>query len=466
MQYSIVNYSTIDKILFRLEAEFYKKSYTDIEKQFSQNPKLNDHANRIVCGPFGSTILDETYTGSGIKVIRPFNIKTYQIEEDNIVHIPNEDVKNKQLKEFSYSTIFFARVGDVKCGVFTRKEKVTISPNILAVEIKQSSYNPFFLTLFFNSKYGLSQLLRETKVLAQPTISTRSLKKLKLPLIDISFQNHIGSIFEQTKKINVLREKKYQQAYTLLLSELGLINWQPKHRLTFVKNYSDTQKAGRIDADYYQPKYDEVINAITNYSGGWDVLTQMAKLQDTNFNPKDKQKYRYIELANIMGNGGITDCMIEEGQDLPTRARRRVATGDVIVSSIEGSSSSIALIDSEYNQALCSTGFHVITPTNLNPETLLVLLKSVVGQLQIRKGCSGTILTSINKKEFGNIILPKIKKVTQSKIKQKVIQSFKLREQSKRLLECAKRAVEIAIEKNEKQAMKWLEKEISRLKTI
>ena len=107
----------------------------------------------------------------------------------------------------------------------------------------------------------------------------------------------------------------------------------------------------------------------------------MVTLKNKNFKPKDKEQYQYIELANIAGNGEITDCMLEEGQGLPTRAKRRVATGDVIVSSIEGSLSSIALIEKEYNLALCSTGFHVVNSKRFNSETLIVLLKSIVGQL-------------------------------------------------------------------------------------
>ena len=173
----------------------------------------------------------------------------------------------------------------------------------------------------------------------------------------------------------------------------------------------------------------------------------------------EKQQYKYIELSNITGNGEIADCMIEEGQDLPTRARRKVATGDVIVSSIEGSLNSIALIEKDYNQALCSTGFHVVNSKTFIPETLLVLLKSIVGQLQLKKGCSGTILTAINRDEFKQVLLPKVIQAKQTDIQQKVIESFNLRKQSKHLLESAKRAVEIAIEQDEQTAIQWLENE-------
>ena len=249
----------------------------------------------------------------------------------------------------------------------------------------------------------------------------------------------------------------YHQAQTLLLTELGLADWQPKHQLTFVKNFSDTKSTERIDADYFQPKYDEIVNAIKNYSGGWDTLDNQVHVKDTNFNPDAETEYKYIELADIGRNGEITDCMMEQGEDLPTRARRKVATGDVIVSSIEGSLGSIALITEEYDRALCSTGFHVVQSDVLNSETLLVLLKSRVGQLQLKKGCSGTILTAINRDEFSRIVVPLIEADKQAEIEQKVSESFNLRNHAEDLLEHAKRAVEVAIEQDEQAAIDWLE---------
>jgi len=39
------------------------------------------------------------------------------------------------------------------------------------------------------------------------------------------------------------------------------------------------------------------------------------------------------------------------------------------------------------------------------------------------------------------------------------IEFFKLRNQSERLLECAKRAVEMAIEQGEKKAIEWLDEQ-------
>ena len=241
------------------------------------------------------------------------------------------------------------------------------------------------------------------------------------------------------------------------------MNWKPSHRLTFIKNYSDTAEAERIDAEYYQPKYEEIIKVIKGYKGGWGMLGDLVKLRDKNYKPNEDQSYKYIELANIGSNGEITDHSEGKGKDLPGRARRKVVRGDVIVSSIEGSLESISIIEKDYNEALCSNGFHVIYSKELNSETLLILLKGIAGQLQLRKGCAGTILTAINKDGLKKIISPTLPSRLQTQIQQKVTESFALRKRAKRLLEIAKQGVEMAIEKDEKTAMDWMKDEESKV---
>jgi restriction endonuclease S subunit len=137
---------------------------------------------------------------------------------------------------------------------------------------------------------------------------------------------------------------------------------------------------------------------------------------------------------------------LAQGKELPSRARRKVNSGDVIISSIEGSLESCALIPDNYDNALCSTGFYVINSANINSETLLVLFKSEVMQNILKRNCSGTILTAINKTDFLNIPVPLIHSEIQCQIAELITQSFSLRRESERLLEEAKEMVEREIE--------------------
>ena len=238
----------------------------------------------------------------------------------------------------------------------------------------------------------------------------------------------------------------YTYAESYLLECLGMQDFAANPDAYNVKSFKESfLESGRIDAEYYLPKYEDYIKAVSAYAGGVAPLGKVCSIKDSNYTPEHGMKYRYIELANIGKSGDITDCMYENGEDLPTRARRLVLTGDVIVSSIEGSLGSCALITEDYNHALCSTGFYVVRSSQINSETLLTLFKSEPIQQLLKKGCSGTILTGIGKQEFKQIPIPLIRPEVQAEIAQHIQRSFALRKEASQLLEEAKLSVERAI---------------------
>jgi hypothetical protein len=63
-----------------------------------------------------------------------------------------------------------------------------------------------------------------------------------------------------------------------------------------------------------------------------------------------------------------------------------------------------------------------------------------------------------------NTLVPILPLSVQKKIADKIDQSFSDREQSKRLLNIAKRGVEMSIEKDEKNAQHWIENELKKNK--
>ena len=456
VQYSIVNYqSVIDSShSMRLDAEFFHPDYLKIQHQLEEisSHKLIDFQVKIR----HPKEIKRNYVDDGFLFLRAQNVRPLSIDlTSNPVYISAEDAERLHENIIHYKDILITRSGTAGiCAIYLEDTEAISSSHTFIV--KSGKLNPFFLTIFLNTRYGKAIIQKGKYGSLQPEIAPYFLYQIPIPVSD-SLPTLIEEVYLHSKNLTELSKARYTEAQTLLLAELGLADWKPKHRLTFVKNFSDTQRAERIDADYFQPKYDEIVNAIKNYASGWDTLKNLARVKDTNFNPDAETEYQYIELANIGSNGEVTGCMVEQGEDLPTRARRKVGTGDVIVSSIEGSLESIALITEEYNNALCSTGFHVVQSDVFNFEVLLVLLKSSVGQLQLKKGCSGTILTAINKDEFSKIAIPKIREEKQTEIQEKVLDSFTLRKHAKELLEHAKRAVEIAIEQDEQTAINYLE---------
>ena len=95
----------------------------------------------------------------------------------------------------------------------------------------------------------------------------------------------------------------------------------------------------------------------------------------------------------------------------------------------------------------------------INNEYLTLVLNSILIKEQINRDVGGSVILHWRPDQVKNTIIPILPEETQTEIQQKVIESLNLRKQSKHLLECAKRAVEIAIEQDEQTATNWLKNE-------
>lgn len=306
---------------------------------------------------------------------------------------------------------------------------------------------PEYLTTFLNTKFGMADIKRRARQsINQTNVNPEEVKEIRIPILDMELQQEVAIRLQNANQKRIVAQSLYSSAESYLLECLGMQDFVANPDAYNIKTLKESfLESGRIDAEYYLPKYEDYTKAVSAYAGGVAPLNEICMIQDDNYAPEAKQVYRYIELADIGKSGDIIGCLCEKGEDLPTRARRLVLTGDVIVSSIEGSLGSCALITEDYNHALCSTGFYVVRSSQINSETLLTLFKSEPIQQLLKKGCSGTILTGIGKQEFKQMPIPLIRPEVQAEIAQYIQRSFALRKEASQLLEEAKLSVEQAI---------------------
>lgn len=454
LECSEIRLREIDSALLRMEAEFYQKRFRRAQQMLSKYKPLDRYAKKIECGPFGSNLLDTEYTDNGVLVVRPFNLINCSIEKDRLVYTSPETIRRNGLKCYGRGTVLFSRVGDIKVG-YANRDRFTISPNIIVMDCGNEPLAKY-IALFFNTAYGNIQILRQLKVAAQPTISTEIISRLRLPTFD-RLMPLVVKCFSQAEECLDSADHAYGAAETFLEKQLAVAETSGKDREISVKRLSESYAStGRLDAEYYQPKYE-------SYTAGLDpndTIASLCDLHDKNFEPIKEERYLYIELSNVGTRGEIAAAETIPGGELPTRARRRVKTGQVIISSIEGSLQSCALVTPKYDGALCSTGFYVLTSDLINSETLLVLFKSKLIQALMKQRCSGTILPGITKEEFLSIPLLKIDKESQEAVARRVQKSFSLRQQSEDLLDRAKHAMELAVEQGEDAAIAWLKDKV------
>lgn len=341
-----------------------------------------------------------------------------------------------------------------KTGIYFGKSAVVpegfpeanTSAHVGIMRLSDDTINPYYLSTFINSKFGYQQFRRRGIKATRPEIKLIEFNDISIVQLPQSLQIDVENLVKQSAELRKAAEDGYTSAESYLLECLGMQDFVANPDAYNIKTLKESfLESGRIDAEYYLPKYEDYTKAVSAYAGGVAPLNEVCMIQDDNYTPEAKQTYRYIELADIGKSGDIIGCLCEKGEDLPTRARRLVLTGDVIVSSIEGSLGSCALITEDYNHALCSTGFYVVRSSQINSETLLTLFKSEPIQQLLKKGCSGTILTGIGKQEFKQIPIPLIRPEVQAEIAQHIQRSFALRKEASQLLEEAKLSVEQAI---------------------
>lgn len=452
-----------DNSTFRFDSEFFDKEIFEIEKKIKLLPHFYLKLNEVVSGPFGSSLKSESYLNSGdIPFIRIENIKGgFDINMDNIVYISqydNDRIKNSQLK---INDIVLSKVGN-SIGFFARVDETIETCNISEnnIGIKLSDYSDIekhYILSYLNSFYAQKLVLRRTSGNAQPKLNVGDLCCIPIPKFSNGFYKHISSCILESKVLLLDSKQLYSSVEKMVVDSIEVNSFNIDSKTIAVRTLSNSlDMSGRLDAEYYQPIYEEIeCQMDTNYN-----INSACKIYDNNFIPENDSIYQYIELADVDMFGGISAPDWVYGKELPSRARRIVKNGQVIISSIEGSLKSCALITEEFDNALCSTGFYVIDSEKYNPETLLILFKSEPMQMLLKKRCSGTILTAISKEEFLKMPIPHIDREIQNEIAEKVRQSFKLRKESKRLLECAVRTVEMAIESDENTAIKWLEMQL------
>lgn len=119
------------------------------------------------------------------------------------------------------------------------------------------------------------------------------------------------------------------------------------------------------------------------------------------------------------------------GEEAPSRARKVIREGDIIISTCRPTRGAIAIIPKELDNQICSTGFSVIRvdQTKANTQYLHFILRSAVAKEQFRKFSTGSSYPAILDDDVKKTVIPLPKKDLQEEIAQKVYQQTTLRNQ-------------------------------------
>ncbi|MFZ4555104.1 MAG: N-6 DNA methylase, partial [Pseudanabaena sp.] len=440
----------------RIDAEVYQKVYIEIDKTIDKltNTSIGEEIRTIKKGIFD--IKAECYSDFGIPFVRISNLKNMRIEENDIIYIPEEEHNKNIDTELKRNDVILSKTAYPAASLVTL-EICNTSQDTVAIKLKpKSQILSHYLVTFLNSRYGYYQMQRWFTGNIQMHLNLTDCKEIKIPLLSSDFQNLQKMIFENSINLKAKSLLIYEQAEDLLLSELGLKDWQPTDENIAVKSFSASfGTSDRFDAEHYQPKFDQLTEKIeqkVNLSKLGELLT---------WNQRGKQPSYFEEDQNILdGLPVVNSKHVREGEVIlvdnryakyqPEDKPLIIQTNDVLINGTGVGTIGRCAPYLHKQNALPDNHVTILRTNVLDPVYLSIYINSIAGQYQVEKylkGSSGQ--TELYPKDIDNFWVWEAPDKIQQRIKNKVEEAHQKREQSKQLLEIAKTGVEKAIEKNE-----------------
>lgn len=486
---SIINMSRLERT-YRIDTEFYKKENLTTHESLEKLPLLK-LAEVVKVSDGNHMSISEKFSEVGIPYYRGQDIHHFFIEDANPICIDGQTFNLPTMKRshLFQGDVLLSIVGTIG-GVALVGDKGLATCNCKLAILRPNKIDGFFLSIFLKSKYGQNQIRKFVRGAVQMGLILEDMDQILIPVFSEDFQIFIKNCVGKIKLLSEKSKQTYAQAEKLLLQEIGLVDdykqnviplglepqtengsggFEPPHpEVNYsVKSFKDSfVQTGRLDAEYYQLKYEEIEKQFDNY-----------------------RRIKLSELVNYPISSGITpkaggDDYTDEIRGIPfVRAvdlqdgqvsvinfnyikpeihngilkRTQLKNGDVLFS-IAGTVGRCAVFKHDFeaniNQAVAILRFDEDV---INRFYLMVLFNSPVGKSFVEKYSRQGLQTNLNLTEVGDLSIPIIEHSKQQQIAKWVEESFALKQQASQLLEAAKRAVEIAIEQNEEAAMAYLQ---------
>lgn len=314
---------------------------------------------------------------------------------------------------------------------------------------------PEYLTAFLNTSIGVKAIkARARQSVNQTNVNPEEVKEIEIPLLTMEFQKIIEGMFLTANKQRVVARSLYNEALRQLEQCINISVDIARNTYT-EKMLSDSfNVSGRLDAEYYQPKYEQIEIAIKNTKHTYlDVICDVETGEFISETLYGQEGFSYIRGTDITSH-----CIdVENATKVNTTINglNVIENGDLAFAMI-GSVGNVSI--NRGTTAIVSNNLGTIKPHDKKLSNyLLVYLLSDIGQALFEKYQTRTAQPKIKKEDVGKFLVPLLSDDEIEFISNKAEESFRLKEKSKELLDIAIKAVEMAIETDETSALLWLE---------
>lgn len=455
VKFSIVFNNNINSN-FRIDAEYYRKKYHEILTKLSVHECLNMESctEWITQGP------NPLFCNSGIPCLTGRNIARGRVSYEN-TDIVSDKVYNElirfQLKKGD-TLITLKGAGSVgKIGLVTSERKAIFSRNVGVLRPKD--IDAAYLNAFLLSKYGQELILRgETGGTGQRTLTTSYLKMLMIPRFS-NLENVVGDIVRDSESFLMQANSLYISVEQDLLDHLNLKGFELKNDCVSVKSFTESfGKTGRLDAEYYQPKYDEIANRTEHLEQKpLEEIVSIHKSIEPGSDAYQEEGIPFIRVSNLT-KFELSEPDIFLSKKLAANIEELYLKKDTILLSKDGSVGIAYKVEFDMEAITSGAILHLKLKNReeINPDYLTLVLNSLAVRLQAERDAGGSIIQHWKPSEIEKVNIPILKRDIQLDLASKIQESYMIRRKSQEFLNKAKWAVDIAIEQGEEAALNYL----------
>lgn len=445
-----------DNIDFRLDAEYFSKESIRLLDVLSKKGfrKISDFS--FVTDGIHSSI--DYSDDSRINLISATSPKQNIFDLSRKAYISSKAHFENPRTALKENDIILSTVGTIgNCAVVTNSILPANSDRHVGIIRTDDTISPYYVSTFLLSKYGIFQSFRESTGNVQLNLFIYKIRTLKIANASTEFQLNIENVIKKSHSNLELSKSLYNQSEQILFEDLNLSEWKPIETNTSIKSFSNSYAiSGRLDAEYYQPKFDEVLQVISNekHKNLGSIATFKKSIEPGSV-AYQTEGIPFIRVSDISKFGlSHPEIHLDRNEfDLDDLKPKK----DTILLSKDGSVGIAYKVEQDLDVITSSALLHLtITDKEVLPDYLTLVLNSKLTQMQAERDAGGSIIQHWRPDEIKEVLIPVLPMDTQKELTKQIQQSFKLRQESTKLIDIAKQAVEIAIEQDEKTAMKFI----------
>lgn len=182
----------------------------------------------------------------------------------------------------------------------------------------------------------------------------------------------------------------------------------------------------RLDSEFVEKDLLAVEKALQGLGG---VLLADVQSKNIKFFEKSKisKKYEYISIYSVDNGDGLIFPVEYGNDDIPSRAKYLVNSGDIIVSNVRPNRGSVALLTDSHICHIASSGFTLLRPIGLSfsVEYVFCFLKSTYGRNQLIRRNRGSMYPAVAPGDVLDVFVPSPSNELDSVVRDKVKEAHK-----------------------------------------